>query len=234
MAVVDLYYHSVRLVAANLAWSAGLIGVAFIALSGLPLAAAILVPLLALPLAGVARLAALISRRQEVVLSDAWAEWPRQGPAAVVVGSAAWISAIVLFTNVVSGFNAGGPVGWALATLAAWGLVALWTVAFPIVVLLADPVRDSWPTAAQMRLAVGLLLAEPGTMARLAVALAALLVVSTLLFAALLTFAVALALLVAAHVVLPAADRLTDSLASQFPPVVTAVPDPATSDVVGA
>ena len=219
-AASDFYYHSIRLVAANAIWGAGVVALLLAWVAGAGSALFLLAPLLAVPLSGVCRLAGLISRRRDVVLSDAWREWRRQGGAAVIAGAAVTVTLLALTTNVLLGLSFGGLGGWTLATFAGWGLVALWAVAFPLFVLLADPSRDRWPARERARVAALLLLAEPGRLLRLGAALGLLVVVSTVLFAALLTITVSLAALIAANAVLPAADRLSERPEHRFPPLL--------------
>ena len=57
----DYYFNSMRLVPANVVWGAGLVGIVLVALVW-PLGGLLLLPLLALPTAGIFRLAARIVR----------------------------------------------------------------------------------------------------------------------------------------------------------------------------
>jgi uncharacterized membrane protein YesL len=230
-AAVDLYYHSIRLVPANLAWGAALVLVLVLASQGAWPLALLASPLLTLTLVGVARLAGHIVRRDEVVLSDAWSAARERVRPAVMVGIVSMAATAILGTNIVVGLASGTPVGFTLAVLAAWGLVGLWLTSLPFWILLADPARTAWSTADVLRLAALLLLARPLLLVGLGVAAALVLVVSAVLVAALLTFAVAYAALITAHVILPAADRLS-AQSSSFPalpvepPVLeTSVPD---------
>jgi hypothetical protein len=217
-AAIDLYYHSIRLVPANLAWAGVAMAGLFAASWGAPVVALVALPCLALPLVGIGRLAGHIARRQEVVLTDAVTAARSLAVPALVAGGIMVGAVAVLGTNLVAGLGRGDLIGVALATLAGWGLVALWLAAFPFWVLLADPARADWPPLDVARLAVVLLLERPGRMVGLGVALAAILAVGTVLVAALLTVAVAYAALATAHVVLPVADRSVARL-SGFPPV---------------
>ena len=115
---------------------------------------------------------------------------------------------LVLGTNVVTGLVSATPLGWAMATLALWGLVAAWLFAWTVWPIVTDPWRAAWPVRERVRLAAVLLLAHPIRIAALGVVLAAFLAVSTVAFVALLLVSVAIASLVAARYVLPAADRL--------------------------
>jgi hypothetical protein len=207
-AAVDFYYQSIRLVPANIAWGATLIALLAVAVAAGPMMTLLVLPLLAIPFSGVVRLAALIARGEDVVLSDAWAAYRRFGPTALVLGLLGVVGGALLASNVVVGAAMGGIGGWAFATLAAAGLVALWVVAFPAWVLLVDPARADRPVRTRLRLAILLVLAAPGRTGFLALLLAIVLAVSTVAFAALLTIAVAYASLVAARYLLPLSDRL--------------------------
>ena len=70
VAAVDFYYQSIRLVPANVAWGAGLLGIFAVGMWLSPTIGLVLAPLLALPFVGVVRLAAQIVRGGDVVLSD--------------------------------------------------------------------------------------------------------------------------------------------------------------------
>lgn len=215
-AAVDLYYHSIRLVPANLAWGAALVLVLVLASQGAWLLAILVSPLLPLALVGVARLAGLIVRGEEVVLSDAWVAARERARPVVLVGLVSVAATTVLATNVAVGLATRTPVGLTLAVLAGWGLVALWLTSLPFWILLADPARALWPTADVMRMTGLLLLARPPLLVGLGLAAALVLVASAILVAALLIVAVAYAALVTAHVILPAADRLS-AQSSSFP-----------------
>jgi hypothetical protein len=114
----------------------------------------------------------------------------------------------VFSTNVISGIAAGGPAGWALATLAAWGLVATWVVGLAFWPLLVDPAREGVGLGRRVRLAGLVVLAEPARFGGLGLAAAVVTIVSTVAIVALLSVSVAYVALVAARVTLPAADAL--------------------------
>jgi hypothetical protein len=197
-----------RLVAANLVWGFAL---ALIVLVGLvsPLLSVALLPLLALPTAAVFHLAARIVRGEPgSVLHDI--AWPyRHAPARwLVVGVGVVAAALILGSNVVSGLGGGEPAGWAVATLAAWGLIVLWCGALVAWPLLVDPSRTTMPLAERLRLAGAVLLAHPLRFAGLALTMAVVVAVSVVLTAAILTISVAFVALVACRSVYPAADRL--------------------------
>jgi len=213
-AATDFYYQSLRLVPANVVWGAALLAVLAIAFWLSPVLALVTAPLLCLPLVGVTRLAAQIVRGEDVVLSDVTTAIRTFARPALAAGMVVVLATIVITTNVVAGVSGGGPIGWAFATLAAWGLVALWIVGLAFWPLLVDPVRQAMPLTARARLAVLVVLAYPVRFASLAASLAVVTLVSAIAFAALLSVSVAFMALVATHVTLPAADELEAGLAS--------------------
>jgi hypothetical protein len=227
---VDLYYHSIRMVPANLAWGLGFAGVLFVAVSLGPVAL-LGAPLLALPLVGVARLAGLIARHEEVVLSDAWAAARDLAGPALIAGSLGVGATAALTTNIAVGVANATPLGLSLAVLAAWGLVGLGLLAFPFWVLLGDPARAAWSVIDVGRLTGMLLLVHPLRLVGLGMVVAAALLIGAILVAALLTVAVAYAALVTAHRILPAADRLSAGTPT-FPPLALAPPvtEPVAAD----
>jgi uncharacterized membrane protein YesL len=85
------------------------------------------------------------------------------------------------------------------------GVFGATLVAWPLIV---DPVRETIPLAARLRLAAALLFVRPARIAVLGLAVAVATVISTVLTAAILTVSVSFIALVACRVVLPAADRL--------------------------
>jgi hypothetical protein len=211
LALVDLYQHSIRLVPVNLAWGLGLIVVIGLGMAGAVWLAILVVPLLALPLVALARLAGEIVRGEEVVLSDAWRVIGELGVRAMVACALVVGVVLVLGSNVLLGLAEGTAPAMAIAVAAGWGLVAIGLVALPFWLLLADPSRHGRGLAAALRECAALLLVEPSRLIVLAAVVSAVLVVGTLLVAAILTVGVAYAVLVTARVVLPAADRLAGS-----------------------
>ncbi|HEY7591500.1 MAG TPA: hypothetical protein VH723_10935 [Candidatus Limnocylindrales bacterium] len=207
-ATVDFYYHSVRLVVANLVWGVAFFVVLSIAVAGAPLVALTVAPLLAVPWVGVVRLASLIARGDDVVLSDAFEAWRRYLFPALAGGAATTLAIAILAWNVLAGLDLGNATGWAFSTFAAWGLVALviWSLAFwP---LLVDPRREGRPLVETARGAALLVLAHPARLGALAAILVTVGVASAILASAIATFALAWIALVAARVVLPLADRV--------------------------
>jgi hypothetical protein len=216
-AFTDYYFNSMRLVPANVVWGAGLVIVVVVGLAW-PLGGLLLLPLLALPTAGIFRLAARIVRvAPDAGLRDVLWPYRRAAAPTLALGVAVTASTLILGTNLVVGIGQGTVTAWVLATLAGWGLVAVWAgaiVAWPIVV---DPARETLPLRARLRIAGTLLLAAPGRVAVLTVAIAITTAVSTVLTAALLTVSVSFVALVACRIVLPAADRIAPVLDGDRP-----------------
>jgi uncharacterized membrane protein YesL len=207
-AAVDFYYNSWRLVAANVVWGLGLILVLLAPVGWL--VALVFAVLLAVPTAGIYRMAALIVRGDAVYLSDAFRAYRDHFGTALGVGLATIVLLFVLGFNVVTGLTQGSPIGWALATLAGWSLVFLilfLVTAWPV---LMDPRRADSTVRQRLRLAGVLVLAFPFRIGALAVLVVLITAVSTVLFAALLTISVAFVALLSTRYVLPAADRYED------------------------
>jgi hypothetical protein len=209
-ALSDLYYHSWRLVPANLVWSLAAFAV-LIAFVVSPYGV-VAIPLLAVPTAGLFRMTDRITRGEAVSFWDSVGAWRRELGSTLAFGSVLALLGLVLSVNLVSGILANGVFGWAFATLAFWGLVATWLFAWAAWPLLADPWRAAWPARERLRLAGYLLLAHPMRLAALGVFLLVLLVGSTVAIVAILTVSVAIASLIASRFILPAADRLDDRL----------------------
>ncbi len=216
-ALSDYYFNSMRLVAANLVWGLALALILLVGLAS-PLLSLALLPLLALPTAGVFRLAARIVRVEPGGgLHDI--AWPYQHATGrwLVVGVTVVAAGLMLATNVLVGLAGGEPAGWAIATLAGWGLVILWCGALVAWPLLVDPERSEMSLAEGLRLAGGLLLAYPLRFAGLGLAMAVVTAVSFVLTAAILTISVSFVALVACRSVYPAADRLEPALRGERP-----------------
>lgn len=206
----NAYYHSWRLLPANVIWVATAIVLATAALV-VP-AAILLLPLLALPTAGIFRVTTRITRGQAVSFWDAMDAWRTDVGRTLAVGTVVMLATFALGFNVISGLSSESALGWALATLAAWGLVGLWLYAWIGWPLIADPERAHLPFADRLRLAGLLLLAHPVRIGALGVVLAIFLALSTVAIVALLTISVSFAALVASQYTLPAADRLDAQL----------------------
>ena len=172
-------------------------------------------PLLGPPLAGIYRLAGLVTRGQHVVLTDAFAATRELFVPAFVLAAAFVWGLGLLALNVAVGINASNPLGWVFATLSGWGGVALLIYAVVVWPLIADPARAAEPARERARLAGYVVLAAPFRMFALTAVVVVLTVVSTIAFAALVTISVAFIALASSHMVLPDADRLVERLAER-------------------
>jgi uncharacterized membrane protein YesL len=216
-ALTDYYFNSIRLVAANVVWGAAAVTVAFVGLVW-PVGGLLLVPLLALPTAAIFRVASTVVRgRPDAGRADIGWPYRRAVARSLGIGATATVLGLVLGTNVVAGIAQGSPFGWVLATLAAWGLVALWSAALVVWPLVVDPARDGSPLGARLRLAAGLLLVDPVRFGGLGLVVAVIVIVSTVLTAAVLTVSVAFVALLACRMAYPVADRLDPVLAGEGP-----------------
>lgn len=205
-ATVDFYENSWRLVPANLAWT-GVLLAALIVGGPTPLGL-LLVPLVALPTAGLFAMAARLARAEPIGLGDFGRGIRATWRAALLVGAGAVAAVLVLTTNLLIGLGANTPLGWFVAATALWGEVGLGLGLLAAWPILADPRRATLPIRRRLRLAVLVVLLRPLRIVGLALFTIALLAASTILLAALLTIAVAYLALVASRVVLPLADAL--------------------------
>ena len=213
-ALVDFYYHSLRLVGANLVWTAGL-ALAWLVSPIWTLGAAALLVGGALPTGGVFRLAARISRGEPASIGDALGWWRLRPGASLALGAAILAWAFVGATNVGGGIQSADPLGWAFATFAFWGLAVAWIGAWIAWPLLVDPWREGRSLAEALRLAGYLVLAHPVRFAGLGLVLAVVILASIVAVVAIATISLAYAALVACGYVLPAADRLEVQLATR-------------------
>ena len=214
LAAGDFFFNSWRLVPANLLWGLGAVAVILALIAWPPLAVPLaVVPVL--PAAGVLRLAALIARGEPASFSDALDAWHDRPLRTLGLGALMLLAGTILATNAVGGVLSASTLGWAIATLAAWGLVAGWCWLWCFWPILLDPHRPDqrWQDAA--RLAGLMLLAYPWRLAMLGVTLGIVLLLSALAFLMLFTVSFAFAALAACRYVLPAADRLQDGLAGR-------------------
>jgi uncharacterized membrane protein YesL len=209
----NAYYHSWRLLPANIVWAATAL-VLTAAILTVP-AALLLLPLLALPTAGIFRVTTRIARGQAVSFWDALDAWHTDIRSSLAFGAALVAATAVLGFNLVSGLGSESAIGWALATLAAWGIVVTWLVAWIGWPLLVDPDRAVRSARDRIQLAALLVLAHPFRIAALGAVLAIFLVLSTVAIVALVTISVSFAALVASEFALPAADRLEAHLGRQ-------------------
>jgi hypothetical protein len=206
-ALSDFFFNSWRLVPANIVWGIGLIVVVLLALTA-PLLGLFALVTLALPTVGIFRVAALAAREQPVTVGDSISAWREFLRPALAVGAVIGATAIVLVFNMVSGFASMHPLGWGLATMAAWGFAALFAFSVAVWPLIADPVRDGEPLRARVELAGAVIVRSPGAYLGLMIVLFVIIVASTVAAAALLTISMSFIALVACRYVLPAADRL--------------------------
>jgi hypothetical protein len=207
-AASDFFFNSWRLVPANLLCGVVLAAVIIVWMSVGTLPAIAVLPLLALPFAGLSRMAGFIVRGEDVVLSDAWSAWRTTWVPALGLGVGLTIAVVVFGSNVVVGLTSGTLAGFALATLAGWGLVATWVFAVTAWPVLMDPSRSAMPVRARLRLAALVGLAFPLRIGLFSLLLAVFLALSTVAFASILTVSLAFIAVLAGRYVLPAADRL--------------------------
>jgi hypothetical protein len=203
---VDLYDNSLRLVAANLVWAFGLLLVASLitrTLAALPLAV-LLVPLSV----GLMAMATHLVRDRHVALSDFTDAIRGRFLRHLALGLGQLALGFVALVDLGVGLQSPGLIGPALTVSAIYALVALWVVGVAAWPILLDPLRADEPVLARLRLGALVTLAHPIRLGGLAALLAILLALSAVLIAALLTVAGALTVLISAHYVLPAADRL--------------------------
>lgn len=203
---LDLYYNSIRLVVANIAWAVGLVAVGFVATRSLP-GLALLVLLIPLS-AGLLSMATELVRNGHVVLSDFGDGMRRRFLPHLGVGIAQLLLVAVAVVDLLIGLQLAGLPGLVLVVVAIYSLAAIWTVAVATWPILLDPLRADDPVRANLRLGALLTLAHPVRLTLLAAIVGITLAVSAVLVAALVTIAGAFTALVAARYVLPAADRL--------------------------
>jgi uncharacterized membrane protein YesL len=143
---------------------------------------------------------------------DGLAAWRTMFLPALVIGTTLVGCAAVFLTNIVLGLTSENVLGWVLATLAAWGLLATWVVGWTIWPLVVDPRRAALTVRSRVRIGLLLVLAHPVRLGAMGAVLAVLLAASTVAFAALVSISVAFAALIASRYVLTAADRLEQRL----------------------
>jgi len=205
-AATDFYFNSWRLAPANLVWAVVMIAGVVGAATWPP--AALLLGLVGLPLAGLYRMAALVTRGESVAFSD-FVRGARLFALPAVAATLAAIGVgIVLATNVALGLSLDNPFGWFLAASAVYAaiagamyLVAMWP-------LLVDPARGAEPIRARLALAGLVLLARPGRLLLLTFVLLGVLAASTVVLAGIALVAVAYVALVATRYVIPIADGI--------------------------
>lgn len=205
-AATDFYFNSWRFVPANVVWGLGLLVVLFLGVAWPP--ALVLAVLLAIPVAGLHRMAALIVRGEHAGFSDFLGGMRRFALPAAGIGAGAGAVAAILTINVVMGFEAGGPLGWFLGATALYGEVALAMFLVAIWPILVDPRHEATTLRRRLVLAGLVVIGRPGRLFLLTVVIIVLLALSTVLLAGIVLVAVGYASLVASHWVLPTADVL--------------------------
>lgn len=205
-AAVDFYFNSWRFVPANLLWGVGLLAVLFVGIAWLP--ALVLGVLLGIPVAGMHRMAALIVRGEHAGFSDFLAGMRRFAMPAVGIGAGAAAVAALLTTNVVMGFEAGGPLGWFLGATALYGDVAVAMFLVAIWPILVDPRHEEATLRRRLVVAGLVVIGRPGRLFLLTIVIVVVLALSTVLLAGIVLVAVGYSSLVASHWVLPVADEL--------------------------
>jgi len=201
----DLYYNSVRFLAANLVLGVLLIVIAVLATTSLLALAGLL---LAVPVAaGIMRMATSLVRDGHCSFADFTAElgprWRTLGTGAVQL-----LVLLVLVVDVAVGASLSGVPGAFLTASALYGIGIWWLASLALWPLLLDPMRRDRPVMRTLRLAGLLLVARPLGMVALGAVLGAVLVLSTIAVAPLVTISIAVTWVIAARYVLPAADRL--------------------------
>ena len=205
-AAIDFYFNSLRFVPANAAWALGALVVLFLAVAWPP--AIVLGALLAIPVAGLHRMAALLARGEATSLSDFVDGMRRFGAAAAVVATGASILAFVLTTNMVIGFESGSPLGWFLGATALYGAIALAMFLVAVWPILVDPQRESAPVRRRLQLAALVVIGRPGRLFLLTAIVVVVLAASVVILAGIVLVGVAFTSLLATRWVLPVADEL--------------------------
>ena len=206
MAAEDLYYHGVRLVVTNLIWGMGALATVYL-LTRTPVGAVALVAMIPISI-GLMGMATALVRERSVVMSDFARAIGARFWRLLALGLAQLGLLVIAGFDLLLGLQLGGILGLVLALVAFYSALAVWLVALTVWPIVTDPERRDEPVRACVRLGALLVLAHPVRIGALAFLLAVVTVASTILAAAIITFAAAYMALVAAHFVLPAADRL--------------------------
>lgn len=207
----DFYFNSWRFVPLNLIW--GATAVALWVLWIVQPAAIVLAPLLAFPTAAIFRVAAIVQRGEQASFWDGLRVWRTHGPVILALGILIAACSAMFIVNIAVGLESGSFLGWTIATLAAWGALATWLLAWTTWPILLDPARADVPVLVRLRTAALLVLAFPVRLAALGGLLAVVVLASAVAVVALLSVSVAFAALVSTRFTLPAADRLEVQLA---------------------
>jgi len=205
-AAIDFYFNSTRFVPANVVWGLGALVVLFVAVAWPP--AIVLAVLLAIPVAGMHRMAALLARGEAASLSDFVDGMRRFGVAAAGVATGAAILAFVLTTNMVVGFGSGEPLGWFLGATALYGDIALLMFLVAAWPILVDPQHESARLRRRLQLTGLVVIGRPGRLFLLTTLVVVLLALSIVVLAGIVLVSVAYVSLLATRWVLPAVDEL--------------------------
>ena len=204
-AAQDLYANSWRFLGANLILGVVLLAVALVSV-GAPIGVLGLV-LAAPPAAGIMRMAVRLHREEHADLDD-FIEAIRSPWRALVLGGVQLLVLLVLLVDVMLGGVIGGMLGAVLSVSALYGVLIWWIYALVLWPLLEDPLRADMRLRARLRLAALVLVAFPLRMLAAGLLLGALMLASAVSVVPMVSIAVAFAWLVAAHLVLPLADRI--------------------------
>jgi uncharacterized membrane protein YesL len=203
----DLYYHGVRLVVANLVWGIAAVVTAFALTRSAPLGLLALVAMVPMTV-GLMGMATAVVRERTVVMSDFGRALRGRLWRLLGLGVAQLALIVVAVFDLLLGIRVGGIVGLILAVVAFYTGLAIWVLALVVWPIVADPERRGESVRSGVRLGALLALAHPIRIGLMALILGVVTLVSTILVAAIITFAAAYIALVAAHYVLPSADRL--------------------------
>ena len=206
LAAEDLYYHGVRLVVANLVWGIGLL----LTLFTLTRSLLGVVPLIAMvPLtAGLMGMATAVVRERSVVMSDFTRALRGRFWRLLGLGLAQFGLVGLAVFDFLLGLQLGGVIGLVLALVAFYTVLGVWVLSITVWPVVVDPERRTEPVRSSVRLGALLVLAHPVRIGLLVLVLTVIAVATMILVAAIVTFAAAYMALVAAHFVLPSADRL--------------------------
>jgi hypothetical protein len=196
-----------RFVVGSLIFGLAVVGVLLLA-GNQPLAVIAFGPLLAPLGSGLLRMAASDARSRQVTYRD-FGEgstdrmWPKLG-----LGLLQIVVLLLAGFNLVLGLRMEGLVGALITAVAAYVLLAVWCVGVTIWPLLADPDRDHQPIRTRLFLGLRVFFARPLQIGAIGLLSAGMLYAGLALLTPLL-FVPGLAALLAAHQVLPAADRIS-------------------------
>lgn len=204
-AIGDLYYNSWRFLGGNLVLGAVLVAV-LLASVGSALAL-LLLPVAAVPAAGLMRMAVVLVRDGHTDFGD-FTDVVRRPWLPLAAGVVQSLVCVVLLVDMQLGGAIGGLFGAFLTVSAIYGLVIGWVYAAAAWPLLLDPERHGEPIPKRLRLAAIALVAHPLRVGAFLLVVGMLLGLSALVIAPFLTFTVALAWLVIARFLLPVADRI--------------------------